>query len=193
MYWMKTILSLLIIFSLAVSINAQSNCATCELIVNFVESYVASNASQQQIIQGLEVFCSLLGPAEQQCDQIVEQYVPVIIQYINAQYSPQEICTILGFCTSGKRGYTPIVKARDNQLCTVCLLIVQVGETYLQNNGTKQQLEAFLDAFPCSWMGSLVDSCVTFINNYVPQAVDWLVQNEPPQVVCSQMGLCTSK
>jgi len=73
------------------------------------------------------------------------------------------------------------------------LLIVQVGETYLQNNGTKQQLEAFLDAFPCSWMGSLVDSCVTFINNYVPQAVDWLVQNEPPQVVCSQMGLCTSK
>eukprot|EP01129_Flabellula_baltica_P004153 TRINITY_DN141_c0_g1_i2.p2 TRINITY_DN141_c0_g1~~TRINITY_DN141_c0_g1_i2.p2 ORF type:complete len:200 (-),score=47.14 TRINITY_DN141_c0_g1_i2:2174-2773(-) len=184
---MKLAFTVLLLCTLALSINAQSNCGTCKLVVGFVESYLASNQTEQQIVTNLEKACSLLGPFESECDAIVEQYVPVIIKYVNDNYTPSQICTMIGLCSSKLSA----PELTSGQLCTVCQLVCQLGETYLQNNATQTEIEEVLMSFPCALLpGSLETQCDAFVQQYVPAAVEWIIQNEPPSVVCAQIGLC---
>jgi len=79
------------------------NCVLCQFVVSSAEAWLEANATEAQIEQYLEVLCNTLpsGLAEE-CDSIVETEVPMIIQYLKQNYTPQQICQKLGFCSSSK-------------------------------------------------------------------------------------------
>jgi len=66
----------------------QAGCSICTMIVGYVESYLAQNQTQQQIIEQLDQLCALLGPLASQCDAFVAAYVPQLIQWIQKTVNP---------------------------------------------------------------------------------------------------------
>jgi len=173
-----------------------------------VESYLAANATQQQIIQGLENFCNALpGGFSATCDAIVEQYTPLAIQWLINNESPTTFCTQVGLCSSArpcpkiqptKQAVQPkqVIQPKPQQggqLCGICELAIASIEQYLQQNQTEAQIIAFLENICNALPGGVGSLCTAFVDQYVPLGVQWLVNNEPPQVFCTQVGLCTSQ
>jgi len=166
----------------------QAGCSVCQLVVSYVESYLAQNQTEQQIIQNLEQVCALLGPLASTCDQFVEQYVPQLIQWIEAGENPQVFCHQIGLCTS-----TKVVKRTVQQggTCSICELVVQYVEAYVAQNQTEQQIIQQLEQI-CSLLGPLASTCDAFVSQYVPQLIQYLENGENPQVFCTQIGVCGS-
>jgi len=83
----------------AVQADQQSTgCSLCQLIMQYVETYVSQNQTEQEIIQKLEAFCAnipLFGP---ECDSIVSSYLPSMIQWIINKEPPPVFCATVRVC-----------------------------------------------------------------------------------------------
>jgi saposin len=77
-------------------------CTVCTLLVSLAESYLGSNATEEQIENFLNnTACSILPSTFADiCDAIVQQYTPALVQAILAQESPSTACTQIGLCSS---------------------------------------------------------------------------------------------
>jgi len=86
----------------------------------------------------------------------------------------------------------PVRKVKDQNLCTICQLFITLVENYLAANATEKWIENILHNFPCEAVlpPDLAAQCDQFIDQYIPDLIDWINKNEPPNVFCSQMGLC---
>jgi len=76
-------------------------CPICQMICSLCESYLATNATQEWIENMLHNFpCEAVLPPNlaKQCDNFVDQYVPVLIDWINNNESPKQFCSQAGLC-----------------------------------------------------------------------------------------------
>jgi len=168
-------------------------CSVCQLVVSYVESYLANNQTEAQIIQQLDQVCALLpGSFSSMCDSFVAQYVPQLIQWIEAGESPQQFCTQVGLCSSAKKvEHHHKREVEQGGACSICQLVVSYVESYVAKNQTEQQIIAQLEQL-CSLLGPLSSQCNAFVENYVPELIQWLENGESPQQFCTQVGLCSS-
>jgi len=83
-------------------------CSDCQLLVTFVENWSLNNATADQIEQYLDTLCPFLPDYTQQCEQIVNSYIPQILAYLEADENPTTICTQLGACTAFKGFKKPV-------------------------------------------------------------------------------------
>lgn len=68
-----------------------------------------SSAVQAEIIAALDKVCSFMpSTIATECKDFVDTYGPAVIELLEQELAPQEICTILGLCKS-KRGKLPVV------------------------------------------------------------------------------------
>jgi saposin len=180
-------------------------CSICQVVISTVESYLASNATETQIINGLENLCnSLPGSISATCDAIVEQYAPLAIQWLNNNEPPQVFCTQVGLCSSARpcpktvKAVKPVKPVQPKpqqggQLCGVCELVIASVEQYMQQNATEAQIIAFLENVCNALPGGVGSICSAVVDQYVPLMIQWLVTNESPSVFCTQVGLCSSE
>jgi hypothetical protein len=97
-----------------------------------------------------------------QCDNFVEQYLPLAIQWILNNEPAQTFCTQLGLCTSKRlslirvlpKPAQPIPVPRDGSLCGICSLTIASVEQWLQQNSSVSEVEQYLEnvcaLFPAS-------------------------------------------
>jgi len=79
----------------------QGGCSVCELVVTYVEQFVAQNKTISEIITEVDNLCSLLpSPFNSACDSFASAYVPQLVQWIINNENPQEFCTEIGICSS---------------------------------------------------------------------------------------------
>jgi len=177
-------------------------CSICQVVISTVESYLASNATEQQIVAGLENFCNALpGSISATCDAIVEQYTPLAIQWLVNNEPASTFCSQIGLCSSARPCPKAIKPAKPEQpkpeqggqLCGICELAISSVEQYMQQNATEAQIIAFLENVCNSLPGGVGSICDAVVDQYVPLMIQWLAQNEPPQVFCTQIGLCSSE
>ena len=108
---MKAVFALFVlvaVLAFSSSASAQSiECQLCRFSVNFIEGYLAENATETQIIKYLDAICALSpGSFAAQCKSFVQQEVPALIQYIINTESPETACTQLGLCfTAAKENF----------------------------------------------------------------------------------------
>jgi len=76
------------------------DCSSCEEIVYMVEAYVYLNSSQSEIVTYLDIACQVVPQWTAQCESLIQTELPQIIQYIESNESPTQICTTLGVCSS---------------------------------------------------------------------------------------------
>jgi len=182
----------------AIESEDQAACSICQLVVTYVEKWVAQNQTEAQIIQQLQAFCANLGPLAPECSSFVATYAPQIITWLENKEPPSTICAQLGVCSSAR---SQLVRSKavktlkdkrnvEQGACQICQLVVTYVENLLQQNNTVQQIEQKVDAM-CALLPSPINNlCTSIVNSYLPQLIQWIVNKEDPQAFCSSVDLC---
>jgi hypothetical protein len=76
-------------------------CDTCKLSINLVENYLQNNHTLTELEQILDNLCDKT-PISNECTQLVNEYLPSIINLIEKEETPDEICSQINFCNSTK-------------------------------------------------------------------------------------------
>jgi len=187
------IFALLALFSTA---KAQANCDTCTFVIGLVENWVASNATEAEIQSYLDTICSLVPGYSAVCDGIVAQGLGQIIQWIQENETPTEVCQQLGMCSSIKKlpatsQINHITIPTDDLDCTTCEYVMTVVETWLENANNQQDVITTLEVV-CTYMPDWTSTCDAIIAYGVPTVVNWVEEYENATIVCTQIGECSS-
>lgn len=179
-----------------------------------LKKFVSTNSSEAEVIQQLDNLCNLLPLFGAQCEAIVNEYAPQLIQWILNKENPQEFCTQVGLCSSavaqkehnhhkahlshkGHKGHKQMksakrsVEGEDQAVCSICTMVATYVEQWVAQNQTEAQIIAQLQSF-CTNLGPLAPECNSFVATYAPQIISWAEKKETPQVICQQIGACTT-
>jgi len=190
----------------------QGACAICQMVMTYIEQFVAQNSTEQSIITQLQSFRSILGPLQSECSSFVATYTPQAIEWIEKQEPPAAFCQQVGLCTSTlnrdlkQRKHFSLKFPKVTQMekretseeeqggvCQVCQLVMSYVESFIGQNKTISSIEAELDQLCAILPSPLSGICTSVVNQYLPQMVQWLLNKESPSSFCSQVGLCSSK
>jgi len=177
------------------SASAQQ-CGLCETLIQYIEGLVENNSTVQEIEQELETICALVPAYQQVCDQIVEQGVPQIVQWIEQNETPEEVCTQLGLCTSKDVAHPKIlpinwgkILGQDSE-CSDCEYIIGVIEQWMDNTNNQQEIVTAVEIV-CTYMPDWESTCDAIIAAGVPEVIQWIDTYENNTVVCNQLGMCS--
>nr|XP_014343936.1 PREDICTED: prosaposin isoform X1 [Latimeria chalumnae] len=80
-------------------------CEVCETMVSYLDGILEENSTQAEIEDALKKVCSFLPEKmRSQCDQLIAQYEPDIMQLVLQMLDPEFVCTHLGACGTAKVG-----------------------------------------------------------------------------------------
>uniref|UniRef100_A0A3Q3AVY4 Prosaposin n=1 Tax=Kryptolebias marmoratus TaxID=37003 RepID=A0A3Q3AVY4_KRYMA len=83
--------------------KAGGYCEVCKMAVNYIDSILEKNATEAEIEEAVKKVCSFLPDAyKTECDQLVEQYEPMLVQLLLQMLDPDFVCTKLGACSEAK-------------------------------------------------------------------------------------------
>ncbi|GIQ82653.1 saposin [Kipferlia bialata] len=168
-------------------VQGPSECAVCNLLVSQLDDFLDSNKTVDEIVEFLDSACSYLPSSlEQECDVLVEAYIPDIMDYLVANdLDPKDLCSFLGLCRSA-----PPATAKQGDWCSVCTIAMDLVDIGLESDWTLDELDTLL-ADICSWFPTeLQPECHAMIGMYDTVIIAALVDDYSPDVVCEYIGLC---
>ncbi|KAM9847825.1 prosaposin [Aulostomus maculatus] len=84
--------------------KAGGYCEVCKMAVTYIDGILEKNATEAQIEDAVRKVCSFLPDALQsECDQLVEQYEPMLVQLLLQMLDPDFVCMKLGACPEAVR------------------------------------------------------------------------------------------
>ncbi|KAJ6235099.1 hypothetical protein M0813_03782 [Anaeramoeba flamelloides] len=163
-------------------------CDTCELVVGWVENYLAENKTQEEIIKGVDHLCDLLpSSVKTYCKQMVLNYIPLIIKYLESEEPPEKCCESLGLCQPKKIQELP---EKKEKICEVCEWLTTKIEKFLAQGKTETEIEKLME-LACKILPSDYSTmCTNVINDYLPMIIKYLEMEYPPETCCSKVDLC---
>ncbi|XP_059176048.1 uncharacterized protein LOC131955787 isoform X11 [Physella acuta] len=172
-------------------------CDMCKLVVTYIDTYLKQNVSEAKIEEMLDKLCSFLPSAiQQECNALVTQYTPTIIQLLLSKLDPSQVCAKLKFCTSSTVAQVAVEKPTSeqpkSQLCDMCKLVVTYIDTYLKQNVSEAKIEEMLDKL-CSFLPSAIQQeCNALVTQYTPTIIQLLLSKLDPSQVCAKLNFCTN-
>merc|ERR1719273_1574566 len=113
---MKVFSCLLLLFGVAVGTPYRRlvqpkydlGCELCVDIVTDLDNWITGDETEDEIVQFVEQICEVLGIISQDletaCDQLIESFLPQIVDDLVNQYlSPQQVCQDIGLCDEPTR------------------------------------------------------------------------------------------
>ncbi|EAL67631.1 hypothetical protein DDB_G0279713 [Dictyostelium discoideum AX4] len=80
------------------NLRSTSECEICQVFVSKLESYISTNKSQEEIMEELDNACDYMKSFEQQCKQMVQDYVPELIEIMSTTEDPNKVCSQISLC-----------------------------------------------------------------------------------------------
>lgn len=118
----------------------------------------------------------------------------------DAGVPPQIACTHIGSCTGAPARTAdsieaPVLPIRgdllNGRLCGVCELMVTVVQNYLAASQSRDAVKATLLNF-CNDLSSPTNSlCALAVQMYLPKIIDSLENQAIPNLLCTEVKLCT--
>lgn len=160
---------------------SDGKCTLCQFVVGEVEQLMLSNSSLAFITSEMTRICELFPKTMQQgCNAVVQSYLPTIIQFLEQEITPQEICAKLSLCQQMVGGSTE---------CQLCNMVSAVAEQMLADGSVQQAIESGLDKI-CSELGSTANLCQSLVNTYLPTIIQYVETKLPPALICSKLKFC---
>eukprot|EP01133_Synstelium_polycarpum_P002475 gene2475-2816_t len=161
-------------------------CMMCDYVVKKVAGYVSSNATEVQVLTYLDNDCKFLKTSKwvSACQTVVNEYEPMIFDYISSGALPDTICAKIGLCAS--------FEAFDASTltCPVCTYLVSRVETYVAANSTEAEMIALLDKV-CKDLGSKYSGiCDSMVSVYLPEIVIYIENGHTAPEICTELQLC---
>ncbi|XP_045558271.1 prosaposin isoform X1 [Salmo salar] len=80
-------------------VEAGGFCDVCKMAVRYIDGILEGNATQAQIEDAVRKVCSFVPEAVRgECDQLVEQYEPMLVQLLLQVLDPDFVCMKVGLC-----------------------------------------------------------------------------------------------
>lgn len=75
-------------------------CSLCTRIMQLLENEISSNSTEAEIEKEVEKVCTLLPSVlEAECDKLIQEYAPVIVQDLLNHFTPTQICQDIDLCS----------------------------------------------------------------------------------------------
>jgi len=171
----------------SVAVQGGGECSVCGTVVNTMETWIASSSTEAQIESYLDTLCGLVPGFGATCDAIIAAGIPTVINWIQTNENSTVVCIQLGLCTA-----TQVVKPKLGDECSNCQTLIGTMEHWLAENQTESWIENELITVVCKLVPSFGKTCSAIFDNGIPETVNWIELYENPQVVCTQLGLCTA-
>ena len=121
---MRIFVALILLFSRTKATNTtDATCDLCISVVTGLENFITDDTTMDQIIAKVEEICHSLGMLEGLCIQVIEGFLPDIIQGIlENQLRPDQICQQIGLCheESTVEPTTPPAPRNDCKIVSFC-------------------------------------------------------------------------
>jgi hypothetical protein len=165
-------------------------CTLCETLVKAAAQYVGQD--QSVIEQKLEEFCSHLSILSGPCDDLVKEYIPEIIKYLEEGQTADEVCQKIGLCSSRIAAQKAFMAHLTGQTkgvtCDLCDEVCKWIEDYGANKGI-EAIEHYVDG-KCDDLPFIGSECKDLVNKWLNKLVPLLQKDLPPQKVCDDVHLC---
>jgi len=112
----------------SIKINGASYCNNCPAIADTGTSLLAGPVDA---VAAINKYIGAIGVLSEECDQIVAQYAPEIINGIINNYNASTICSNIGLCPGSE--------------CGLCTTVIGYLEQVLPNNSSEAFIEFVLD------------------------------------------------
>lgn len=79
--------------------DSSQSCIFCKFYASLIEDYLEEGQTQEEIVQALESLCSYVSESVQEvCKVAVETLIPTVIELIEKQLPPHQICILIKLC-----------------------------------------------------------------------------------------------
>ncbi|CAH0559155.1 unnamed protein product [Brassicogethes aeneus] len=177
-------------------------CQICKDMVTQARDNLLSNGTQELIKQVFEGSCALMHIKKvvKQCDNLVDEFVPELIDTLASQMNPQVVCSVAGLCNN-ERIHRMIAEAEQNgesdsapvvkDTCAGCHSVVQLMESKFDQMSRDDVLQSFLHI--CGNLGSLSDACSNIVISYFTDIYKHIQESFNPTDVCLMAGECSAQ
>jgi len=100
-------------------------------------------------------------------------------------------CLCFVFCVVALFQLTPA--EAQNPTCAFCQFAVKFIEGYLEENATEAQIIKALDVVCQLGPSTFTQDCMKFVAQEVPVIILYLENKQPPNTICSEIQLCSSR
>lgn len=185
-------------------VDQKAKCDDCMKFFEDVQDTITSNETIDQLKQIIhDSICVNLGSFVSECDDLVNQYLPVFLAFLADQIAPGVVCGALGFCTSDKvppfeipiknifinRPLIPL-RYRSSEECELCKDLVTQIDEFLRDKMTQDKIKYELETVVCAELGSFEALCKQYVDRYLPKIFELLENELDPTTVCETISLC---
>ncbi|XP_025095361.1 prosaposin-like isoform X1 [Pomacea canaliculata] len=175
-------------------IEAGPLCDLCELVIQTVDTYLKDNKTEAAINATVYKVCnSLPDPIKSTCLGFAPEVVAALAQGLD----PQQACTYLKLCTSGRELLlkAPYIRRSEAGLqdvkCDVCknALGIVDNDLYQDEGKIQTMLEDICHRLP----PPTDQACLNAVDEYFPQIWENILsKGASPESICKLLGLCSS-
>jgi len=90
-------------------------------------------AGPVKVVSEINKIIGAVGILTDECEQVVDQYLPQLLQDLASKMNSTAICTDIGLCPSTKK-------------CALCELLISEAQTLLQGNTSEAEIEKVLES-----------------------------------------------
>ncbi|KAG7213045.1 hypothetical protein KM043_002376 [Ampulex compressa] len=183
-------------------------CDICKDMVQQARDQLRSNETQMDLKAVFEGSCKLIyiKPIIHECINLVDEFIPELVESLASQMNPSVVCTVAGLCNSAhidkllvehkqmKRNGAPISMEGDilePDECSKCYTIATHMEHKLQDTKPDQLLKRFL--YMCREFGSFSDACAATTLTHFNAIYAHLKENFNAENICHLSGQCSAQ
>lgn len=192
-------------------------CDECVFAATEMNSLLRNQRIQQELKAELESVCQILPSYSQQCNEIVEEFFPKFLQFLQKLMSnPQQFCSELKLCQSvqfslrefasepilpqptnsrklfllGTSAQLLKTQNGNNVVCVMCISSLDAFKVEINKN--RDAISRRLGGRICHVMpNELRSDCIDFSNIYASSILNMTLNQVETERTCKSLGLCT--
>ncbi|XP_037274476.1 prosaposin [Rhipicephalus microplus] len=203
---------------LEVPMDKSSVCNICKEMVKEARDQLLSNETQEELREVLEGSCALIpiGFISEMCKEMVDSFIPDLIDILVSRMDPDQVCTIAGLCNPDfvtrklqnllqhkvflasvqSRVFLPLTKVASTSItkkeatCTQCKTAMKHARELFQKLPLEGVRSAVLKVCH-KRLGTANPECSTLVNVFLPSFFKYL-QSLNPEEFCAYVDRCKS-
>jgi len=178
-----------------VEVTSSAECEICQFVVGEIENDLKSNKTVDEIVKRLESICNYTRDFKTECNDVVTNYVPDIINRLINGDDPQQVCDHVKLCTNVTRLVVSFLRSSDNETCSVCELVAKVAEVYVHEhkNMTQDELLDKLNKLCTDLPSDAGKMCASVVKLMGPTIIAEVIKGAPAEEICKGVRLCDAK
>lgn len=173
--------------------NIDIQCFACKAGIQIAFTFLSNNRTLEDIIAAVNQLCYLVSP-NYGCRAYLEELLPPIVQYLQQQLDPAEVCLSLAMCqeegeVSGRQeGEAVPMEQVEEMGCFLCSALATLLDDYAESYDEDAVVQ--IATRLCDQLGLLSSQCKAIVEKSLPAIVEKLQDGESPQQLCQSFKLC---